>query len=63
MMLLSLGVRLYEVRWATGSLGVIGGVVCPLTGIAMARCSRRCSASTRTQQGLLILFGACLRRC
>ena len=36
MMLLSLGVRLYEVRWDDWRLGVVGGLVCPLTGIAIA---------------------------
>ena len=45
-------------RWSDWRIGVIGGLVCPLTGIAMAGAARAaCSASTATQQGLLILFG------
>ena len=35
-MLISLGVRLFEVRWNDWHIGVIGGIVCPVTGIAMA---------------------------
>ena len=35
-MLLSLGARLCDVRWTDWRLGVVGGLVCPLTGIAMA---------------------------
>ncbi len=58
MMLLSLGVRLYEVRWDDWHLGVIGGLVCPLTGIAMAALLGPLLGLDRMQQGLLILFGA-----
>ena len=36
MMLLSLGVRLMDVQWSDWRIGVVGGLVCPLTGIAMA---------------------------
>src|SRR5207249_7728592 len=36
MMLLSLGVRLYEVTFDDWHIGLIGGLVCPLTGIAIA---------------------------
>jgi malate permease and related proteins len=57
MMLLSLGVRLYEVRWDDWHLGVVGGLVCPLTGIAMAALLAPLLGLTPTQQGLLILFG------
>jgi predicted permease len=35
-MLLSLGARLIDVHWTDWRVGVIGGLVCPLTGIAMA---------------------------
>ncbi|MCC7326634.1 MAG: AEC family transporter [Burkholderiales bacterium] len=58
MMLLSLGVRLYEVRWNDWHLGVIGGLVCPLTGIAMAALLAPLLGLDRMQQGMLILFGA-----
>ncbi len=57
MMLLSLGVRLYEVRWDDWHLGVVGGLVCPLTGIAMAALLAPVLGLDRQQQGLLILFG------
>ncbi|MBA3777569.1 MAG: AEC family transporter, partial [Betaproteobacteria bacterium] len=57
MMLLSLGVRLAEVHWSDWQLGVIGGLVCPLTGIAMAVFLGPILGLDQTQQGLLILFG------
>jgi hypothetical protein len=57
MMLLSLGVRLMDVRWSDWRLGVIGGLVCPLTGIAMAALLGPILGLDDAQQGLLILFG------
>lgn len=57
MMLLSLGVRLTSVRWDDARIGVVGGLVCPLTGIAMAALLSPVLGLDRTQQGLLILFG------
>jgi predicted permease len=57
MMLLSLGVRLYEVRWDDWHLGLIGGLVCPLTGIAIAALVAPLLGLGLMQQGLLILFG------
>jgi len=57
MMLLSLGVRLTAIRWRDAGLGVIGALVCPLTGIAMAALLSPVLGLDRTQQGLLILFG------
>jgi predicted permease len=58
MMLLSLGVRLYEVRWDDWRLGLVGGLVCPLTGLAMAAVLGPVLGLTHTQQGLLIIFGS-----
>jgi malate permease and related proteins len=58
MMLLSLGVRLYEVRWDDWHLGVVGGLVCPLTGIAMAALLGPLLRLDNMQQGLLIIFGS-----
>jgi predicted permease len=58
MMLLSLGVRLFEVRWNDWHLGVIGGLVCPLTGIAMAALLGPLLGLDPWQRGLLLLFGA-----
>jgi predicted permease len=57
LMLISLGVRLADVSWSSWRLGVIGGLVCPLTGIAMAALLAPVLGLDRTQQGLLILFG------
>jgi len=58
MMLLSLGVRLYEVRWDDWRLGLVGGLVCPLTGLAMAAVLGPLLGLTHMQQGLLIIFGS-----
>ena len=58
MMLLSLGVRLAEVQWDDWRLGVIGGLVCPLTGIAMAALLTPVLGLDHTQQGILIIFGS-----
>jgi hypothetical protein len=57
MMLLSLGVRLTTVRWDDAWIGIIGGVICPLTGIAMAGILSPILGLDKAQQGLLILFG------
>jgi len=57
LMLISLGVRLADVSWSSWRLGVIGGLVCPLTGIAMAALLAPVLGLDRMQQGLLILFG------
>ena len=58
MMLLSLGVRLYEVRWADWHLGVIGGIVCPVAGLICALALAPLLGLADTQRGLLILFAA-----
>jgi predicted permease len=58
MMLLSLGVRLYEASFADWRLGLIGGIVCPLAGIAIAALLAQVLGLTPTQQGLLIIFGS-----
>lgn len=58
MMLLSLGVRLFEVRWDDWQIGAVGGFVCPLTGLAVAAVFSWATGMDRMQQGLLLLFGA-----
>jgi predicted permease len=58
MMLLSLGVRLYEVSFGDWRLGALGGVVRPLTGIAIAALIASLLELDPVQQGLLILFGS-----
>jgi len=57
LMLLSLGVRLAEVSWSSWQLGVVGGLVRPLTGIAMAALLSPILGLDPAQQGLLLLFG------
>jgi len=57
MMLLSLGVRLAEVHWSDWRIGVIGGIVCPLTGLAMAWILAPVLGLDDLQRGLLVLFG------
>jgi len=57
MMLLSLGVRLTAIRWTDARLGVIGGLVCPLTGLAMAAVLAPLLGLDATQAGLLFVFG------
>jgi hypothetical protein len=58
MMLLSLGVRLTAIDWRDARLGVIGGLVCPLTGLAMAGLLAPFLGLSPTQTGLLFLFAA-----
>ena len=57
MMLLSLGVRLFEVRWDDWQLGLVGGIVCPLTGMAVAALFSWAVEMDQMQHGLLLLFG------
>jgi predicted permease len=56
MMLLSLGVRLADVRWSDWHLGVIGGIVCPVVGLACALVLAPLLGLSEFQRGLLILF-------
>jgi hypothetical protein len=57
MMLLSLGVRLTSIQWSDARLGLIGALVCPLTGIAMAALLTPVLGLEGTHAGLLLLFG------
>lgn len=57
LMLISLGVRMATVSWGGWNLGVIGALVCPLTGIAMATLIAPVLGLDATQSGLLIIFG------
>jgi predicted permease len=58
LMLLALGVRLTDMRWDDARLGVIGAIVCPLTGIVTALALAPLLGLEPLQRGLLILFGA-----
>ena len=57
LMLIALGVRLSDVPWSSWRLGLIGGLVCPLTGIAMAALLSPVLQLDNEQQSLLLLFG------
>lgn len=57
LMLISLGVRLSDVPWSSWRVGVIGGLVRPLTGLAIAAALLFLLPLDREQQGLLLLFG------
>jgi predicted permease len=57
LMLIALGVRLSDVPWTSWRIGLIGGLVCPLTGIAMAALLAPILALDREQGALLMLFG------
>jgi malate permease and related proteins len=59
LMLISLGVRLSDVPWSSWRVGVIGGLVRPLAGIAVAGALILVLSLDREQQGLLLIF-ACL---
>jgi malate permease and related proteins len=58
MMLLSLGVRLDDANFSDWRIGLVGAIVCPLTGIVAAVALARVLDLDATQQGLLILFGS-----
>jgi hypothetical protein len=58
LMLLSLGVRLTGIRWNDAWLGVVGGIVCPLTGLVAALALAPLLGLTDLQRGLLVLFSA-----
>jgi len=58
MMLLSLGVRLFEASLKDWRIGLLGGIVCPLTGLAIASLLAGLLDLDSTQQGLLILYGS-----
>jgi predicted permease len=57
LMLISLGARMASVSWGGWNLGIIGALVCPLTGIAMAVVLAPLLGLDAMQRGLLILFG------
>ncbi|MBS0320514.1 MAG: hypothetical protein JSR18_08235 [Proteobacteria bacterium] len=56
-MLLSLGVRLTTLSWHGARIGVIGGAVCALSGLAMAAILIPLLRLDPLQSGLLYLFG------
>jgi predicted permease len=57
LMLISLGVRMATVSWGGWNLAIVGALVCPLTGIAIAALLSPVLGLDAMQQGQLILFG------
>jgi predicted permease len=58
MMLISLGARLADVHWTDWRMGVIGGIVCPVTGLAMALAVSPLLGLDDRQRAVLVLFGS-----
>lgn len=58
LMLISLGVRMVDVSWSGWRLGLVGAIVCPLTGFLVALVLGPLLALDRAQWGMLILFGS-----
>ncbi len=58
LMLISLGVRMVDMSWKDWHLGVMGGIVCPVTGFATAGLLGSLLDLAPFQQGLLYLFGS-----
>jgi hypothetical protein len=58
LVLISLGARLAEAKFDDLRLGILGGLVCPLTGIAIAGLLTLVLDLDPTQQGLLFIFGS-----
>lgn len=58
LMLLSLGVRMVDASWSGWRLGLVGAIVCPLTGLALAGFLNSVLDLPPEQQGLLYIFGS-----
>ena len=58
LMLLSLGVRLADSSWSEWRIGAIGGLLCPLTGLAIAGLLTPLLGLGPMHEGLLIIFGS-----
>lgn len=56
LMLVTLGIRMSEVRLADWKIGIAGAIICPLTGLLMAAVIVPTLPLTHTQQGMLYLF-------
>jgi predicted permease len=58
LILFSLGVRLASIKFSHIKIGIIGAILCPLSGILMAFFAIWIFDYTSLQKSLLILFGA-----
>ncbi|HEX2530354.1 MAG TPA: AEC family transporter, partial [Burkholderiaceae bacterium] len=57
-MLFALGVRMMDVSFKSWHIGVIGAVVCPVVGLAVALLLDNVLAMTAAQRGQMYLFAA-----
>ncbi|XPV69572.1 MAG: AEC family transporter [Halarcobacter sp.] len=57
LILFSLGVKLSTVKFAHYKVGIIGAILCPLSGLAMAYLAIEIFEYTALQKDLIILFG------
>ena len=58
LMLFSLGVRMLDVSLKDWKLGVVGGIVCPVSGILVALALAPLLQLDQVQTGMLVLFGS-----
>ena len=58
LMLIALGVRLIDIDWRDTRIGIVGGIVCPVTGLVTAAVLVHLLELNSLQAGLLYLFGA-----
>jgi len=58
LVLFALGVRLVHIELKYWKLGLLGAILCPISGIIMAIIAIHLFDYTQTQKALLILFGA-----
>jgi predicted permease len=58
LMLFSLGVRMIDISFRSWGVGVLGAVVCPVTGLAAAYAAATLVALNEQQWGQLLLFAA-----
>lgn len=58
LMLFALGVRMVSINRSSVRIGLLGAVVCPLTGLAVALAIEPVLPLTDTQRGLMFIFAA-----
>ena len=58
LMLFALGVRLIHIDWRAWRIGVVGAIVCPLSGILIALGMGALLSLDKSQYAMLVVFGA-----